>query len=223
MWMDMPFDVRPFFGDRPLHFILTNSLASQPPGTYKVLTSLTHRLNDELQKSIVFRVNTGGPLPAGADSVIMVEDTELVSTTKDANGEDIEEDEVKTLVQVPPEENVRQPGSDVRKGDLVMPLGEVITSVGGEVGTLAFVGRKEVSPVTHCKVNNVTVLKQVTVFRKPVVALLSTGNELLDLQSPRPISGDDWGGVWDTNRPSLQTALEGMGYEVVDLGIVADR
>jgi len=114
---------------------------------------------DELPKSIVFRVNTGAPLPSGADSVIMVEDTELVSTTKDANGEDIEEDEVKTLVQVPPGENVRQPGTDVRKGDLVMPSGEVITSVGGEVGTLTFVGRKEVSPVAPCKVDNVTVLK----------------------------------------------------------------
>ena len=34
---------------------------------------------------------------------------------------------------------------------------------------------------------------------------------------------DGWGGIWDTNRPSLQAALEGMGYTVVDLGIVPDR
>lgn len=74
----------------------------------------------------------------------MVEDTELMSTVKDANGEDIEESQVKTLVQVPVGENVRLPGSDVRTGDLVLQKNYVITSLGGEIGTLAFVGRKEV-------------------------------------------------------------------------------
>lgn len=60
-------------------------------------------------------------------------------------------------------------------------------------------------------------------YRKPVVALLSTGNEIVDLQSPKPNSGDGWGGIFDTNRPSLQAALEGMGYEVLDLGVVPDE
>ena len=60
-------------------------------------------------------------------------------------------------------------------------------------------------------------------YKKPVVALMSTGNELLDLQLPQPMMTDGWGGIWDTNRPSLQAALEGMGYDVVDLGIVPDK
>jgi gephyrin len=179
--------------------------SSDPPGAYKVLTSRTHALTDVLPEGSIFRINTGGPLPAGADTVIMVEDTELLSTAEDANGQDAEEKEVKTLVQVPPGDNVREPGSDVHKGDLVLQRGEVLTSLGGEVGTLTFVGRKEVK-----------------VHRKPIVAILSTGNELLDLQSPNPLPSDGWGGIWDTNRPSLQAALEGMGYNVVDLGIVAD-
>lgn len=55
------------------------------------------------------------------------------------------------------------------------------------------------------------------------MAVLSTGNELLDVQSPNPLPSDGWGGIWDTNRPSLQATLEGLGYEVVDLGIVPDR
>lgn len=59
--------------------------------------------------------------------------------------------------------------------------------------------------------------------RKPVVALLSTGNEILNLQSPNPFPSDGWGGIYDTNRPSLQATLEGMGYTVVDLGIVPDE
>ena len=59
--------------------------------------------------------------------------------------------------------------------------------------------------------------------KKPVVAILSTGNELLDVRSPQPMDGDGWSGIWDMNRPSLQAALEGMGYAVVDLGIVPDE
>lgn len=64
---------------------------------------------------------------------------------------------------------------------------------------------------------------QVEVYRKPIVAVLSTGNEIIDLQAPKPHSGDGWGGIFDTNRPSLQAALEGMGYEVIDLGVVPDE
>lgn len=62
-------------------------------------------------------------------------------------------------------------------------------------------------------------------YRKPVVALLSTGNELVDLQSAASeyTGADGWGGIYDTNRPSLQAALESMGYEVLDLGIVVDE
>jgi len=52
---------------------------------------------------------------------------------------------------------------------------------------------------------------------------MSTGNEIVDLQNPKSLAEDGWGGVWDTNRPSLHAALEGLGYEVVDLGIAADR
>lgn len=65
---------------------------------------------------------------------------------------------------------------------------------------------------------------QVKVYKKPVVAILSTGNELVDLQATSSVSSPDgWSGIFDTNRPSLQAALESMGYEVVDLGIVIDE
>jgi molybdopterin biosynthesis enzyme len=56
-----------------------------------------------------------------------------------------EEQEVKTLIQVPPLENVRKPGSDVQKDELVMRSGDKITRGGGELGTLAFVGKREAS------------------------------------------------------------------------------
>lgn len=185
--------------------------STDPPGVYQVATSRTHNVSDALPSGTIFRINTGGPLPVGADTVIMVEDTRVItvediSAMKDTGGVDVEEREVQTLVQVPKGENVRDPGSDTRKDDLVLEQGQAIHSAGGEIGTLAFVGRAKVR-----------------VYKKPVVAVLSTGNELLDLQAPQPMQTDGWGGIWDTNRPSLQAALEGMGYEVLDLGIVPDN
>ena len=153
----------------------------------------------------------------------MVEDTRLVSTFQgESNSLEGEEKEVETLAQVPVNDNVRAPGSDVRRGDLVMQKGEVIGSGGGEIGTLTFVGRKEVH-MNPAFLRWLLMGGQVEVYRRPVVALLSTGNELLDLQAPplRPTEG--WGGIFDTNRPSLQAALEGMGYEVLDLGIAPDE
>jgi len=67
----------------------------------------------------------------------------------------------------------------------------------------------------------------VKVHRKPIVALMSTGNEIVDLQHPGDQSGgagrDGWTGTFDTNRPSLTAALQGMGYEVIDCGIVLDE
>lgn len=81
----------------------------------------------------------------------MVEDTRLVSAVKGPDGEDIEEKEVQTLAQIPRGENVRAPGSDVKKGDLALQAGEKISSSGGEIGTLAFVGRKAVCLSKRCQ------------------------------------------------------------------------
>ena len=133
------------------------TLATDSPGVYKVLTSQTHLLPEILPPGSIYRINTGNPLPAGTDTVIMVEDTRLVSTIKDPDSVfDGEENEVETLAQIPPGENVRAPGSDVRKGDLVLQKREIIHSSGGEIGTLAFVGRKEVRrrfvfPIEHSR------------------------------------------------------------------------
>ncbi|KDQ64212.1 hypothetical protein JAAARDRAFT_201596 [Jaapia argillacea MUCL 33604] len=184
--------------------------SSEPPGTYKVHTPKSHPLTSPLPPNTIYRVNTGGPIPQGADAVVMVEDTLLVEVYDNSEQTPGEEKLVEIKAQVDKGENVRKPGSDVSSGELVMRKGEVIGGMGGEVGSLVFVGRDEVK-----------------VYKKPIVALMSTGNELIDIQHPPPppanTSGEgEWGGVYDTNRPSLQAALESMGYEVVDLGIVVD-
>ena len=61
-------------------------------------------------------------------------------------------------------------------------------------------------------------------YKKPVVALMSTGDEIVDLHETQPRSSDNgWGGIYDTNRPSLKAVLESLGYEVLDLGIIPDK
>lgn len=74
----------------------------------------------------------------------MVEDTVIKSVHKDIEGGDLEEAEIETLAQIPKGENIRSPGSDVRAGDLVYSKDTILDGLGGDVGTLAFVGKKEV-------------------------------------------------------------------------------
>ena len=124
-------------------------LAFDVPIIYSVVTSKSHSITDPLPNGAIYRINTGGPLPAGADAVIMVEDTRLISVRGDEEEINVEEEEVETLAQLPAGENVRKPGSDVQKGDLVFQAGERILDNGGEIGTLAFIGCKEVRAALH--------------------------------------------------------------------------
>lgn len=159
-----------------------------------------HSNTDELRVGEAMRITTGAPLPPGATSVVMVEDTLLVSTSVDGE----EEKEIKVLTaDISHGENVRGIGSDIEAGDLIMRRGERVTATGGELGLLASIGVQEVA-----------------VFREPVVGVLSTGNEIV----PHQRAGDlRHGEVRDTNRPTLIAAVRNSGFEVVDLGIVSDQ
>ena len=128
----------------------------------------------------------------------MVEDTLIIEETQDG-----EEKQVRLLASIPPGENVREIGSDVQKGDMILRKGSEITFAGGEVGILASVG-----------------VAYVKVFAKPVVGVLSTGNELVSHTEQRDLR---LGEVRDSNRPSLLTTLKAWGYQAVDLGIASDR
>lgn len=148
----------------------------------------------------IARITTGAPLPPGATSVVMVEDTALNSMTEDGR----EEKEVEILTnEIKVGENVREVGSDISDGETILRKGEKITTLGGELGLLASVGRREVS-----------------VYRKPTVGVLSTGDEIVDHNRAGPLQ---IGEVRDCNRPSLIAAVRGWGYEVVDLGIAKDK
>lgn len=148
----------------------------------------------------IARITTGAPLPPGANSVVMVEDTAIRSMTDDGR----EEKEIEILTdQIKPDENIREIGSDIRAGEVVLGKGEEITAVGGELGLLASVGKAEVMA-----------------YKKPVIGVLSTGDEIVLHDKPGPLQ---LGEVRDCNRPTLMAAIRGWGFQVVDLGIAKDK
>ncbi|KAF4828764.1 Gephyrin [Colletotrichum tropicale] len=167
------------------------------------VTAVSHAAPGEaktLKEGEIARITTGAPLPPGATSVIMVEDTILKSKTAD----DKEEKEVEILAEgVKPGENIREVGSDVKEGDLILKKGEQISGVGGEIGLLASVGVAEAKT-----------------YKRPVVGILSTGDEIIEPDRP---GGLRLGEVRDTNRITLMSAARQWGFDVVDLGIARDK
>jgi molybdenum cofactor synthesis domain-containing protein len=120
-------------------------------------------------------IATGAPLPAGADAVVMVEDTT------------IDGDQVSVRTPAAPGQHVGRRGADIVTGDLVVEEGQVMTP--SRVGALAAIGQTEV-----------------VVYAKPRVAILSTGNEVIDPGNPLAP-----GQIYDVNRFTLAAIVEAHG------------
>ncbi|KAJ5298424.1 uncharacterized protein N7443_006544 [Penicillium atrosanguineum] len=183
-------------------YAIIASEGANTSGTFPV-ASITHAnvggVLVPLQPGTVARITTGAPLPPNANAVVMVEDTELATTTPDGN----EEATIQILAEdILPGENVREPGSDVALGSKILSRGDIISPIGGEIGLLAATGTQTVK-----------------VFKKPTVGVLSTGDELVEHDDPRPLTG---GQIRDSNRPSLISCLQSWGFSTVDLGIARD-
>ncbi|XP_032882786.1 gephyrin isoform X11 [Amblyraja radiata] len=150
----------------------------------------------------VMRVTTGAPIPCGADAVVQVEDTELIRETDDHDVLLImgtEELEVRILTQARPGQDIRPIGHDIKRGECVLAKG---THMGpSEIGLLATVGVTEVE-----------------VHKFPVVAVMSTGNELLN-----PEDELTPGKIRDSNRSTLLATIQEHGYPTINLGIVGDN
>jgi molybdopterin molybdotransferase len=133
------------------------------------------------------RILTGGVLPAGADTVVMVEDVRLAGESVTVPGE------------LHAGSNFHRPGADVKAGELVLRVGAQLGAA--ELGLVAALGFAEVE-----------------VHRRPRVALMSTGDELVEVgNKPGP------GQITDSNRWALLAALREAGAEVRILGIGPDE
>jgi molybdopterin molybdotransferase len=133
------------------------------------------------------RISTGGMLPPDCDAVVMVEYTEEVGNQT-----------VEIQRGVSPWQNVIQIGDDIKRGDLVFTRGRKLRA--HDLGALTGIG-----------------IALIEVFKKPRVALISTGDEIVDARTePAP------GQVRNINQHSLAGLIEEWGAELRDFGVVRD-
>jgi putative molybdopterin biosynthesis protein len=136
-------------------------------------------------------IATGGMLPRGADAVVMVEHTDIVGKA--------EARRLEISRAVAPGENISYTGTDIALGETVLRTGQQLTS--REIGVLAAIGRSSVS-----------------VYRRPRVAIFSTGNEIIAPGEPLRV-----GSVYDSNATIIGAAIQELGGEPIHLGVVPDN
>lgn len=164
-------------------------VSSDGPGEYDVVFEAHAGASPQtLQPGSVAYVSTGGVVPDGADAVVQIEDTTQLGPGK-----------VKILRQVKPGEDIRAVGSDMAAGEVALSAGQHVGAA--EIGILATVGATQVS-----------------VRRTPVVAVLSTGDEVEEPSVEQLTPGK----IRDANRAMLLAAAAGTGAKAVDLGIAGD-
>ena len=137
-------------------------------------------------------ISTGGVLPRGADGVVMIENTFPFKNAEPA------ENMIQVLKPIVPNAGVSLAGSDIGAGEVVLRIGELLGY--RETGTLAALGEANVS-----------------VWRRPKVAVISTGDELI-----APGEQMEMGKVYDSNSTVIAHAVEELGCEAVRFGIVPD-
>ena len=140
------------------------------------------------------RIMTGAPVPAGADAVIPVEDTNF----NDRDAGTPAPNDVQILKSPKSGWNIRRRGMDIRAGEVVLSKGRVLKPQ--DLGLLAMLG-----------------VPQVVVYRKPRVALFSSGDELLPPEAPLQA-----GKIRDANSYALAALLEDAGAQVIRLGVARD-
>ncbi len=167
----------------------TSGASRENPVRLRIIYDLAagYTTDKSVTSGCTIRTMTGAPIPPGADAVVQFEDTER-------KGEWVE-----IFKGVKTGTNVRLAGEDVKKGDLVLPLGTEIRPQ--EVGILAALGRREV-----------------WVHRRPRVAILATGDEVIEIDAPwRP------GKIRNSNSYSNAAQVIRYGGVPLMLGIARDN
>ena len=148
-----------------------------------------------VEPGTALRIMTGAPTPEGCDTVVPFEDTDEVD--RKARGDSM--DEIGILVDQPLGMHVRPAGEDVKAGEKVLERGAVLRP--WEIGVLASLG-----------------IEQVSVIRRPVIAILATGDEL---QTPGEAALP--GRIYDSNSYGLAASVQRYGGVPKMLGIARDN
>jgi molybdopterin molybdotransferase len=175
----------------------TTGASESNPAVLKVIGEVAAgSISDKIvEQGTAIRIMTGAPIPVGADTVVQFEKTD--EELRSLSGKTLEE--IAIFEEAPADNNIRQAGEDIKKGDLVLKEGVVIRPQ--EVGLLASLGRAKVA-----------------VIRRPVVAVLATGDELVNVGEPLPA-----GKIYNSNTFSMASQVYRYGGIPKILGIARDN
>jgi len=148
----------------------------------------------KVEPGTAVRIMTGAFVPKGADVVVPFEDTDEV----DRKQRSVSEAEIGIRVGLPEASNIRRGGEDIAKGELAVKQGTLLCPA--EIGVLASLGKAIVS-----------------VIRRPVVGILATGNEVLEINQPLLP-----GKIYNSNSYSLAAQVLRYGGIPKLLGIAPD-
>lgn len=137
-------------------------------------------------------IATGGMFPRGADAVVMVEHSDVVPGPSGGRQLEIRR-------AAAPGQNVTFAGTDVARGEIAVWKGTLLTA--REIGVLAAIG-----------------IAEVEVYRRPCVAILATGDEIVSPGEPLPA-----GCVYDANSYIVAATVEELGGEPLLLGSIPDE
>lgn len=167
----------------------TVGASREHPRTLDIIENLPagYRAQLSVGPGQAIHIMTGAPLPTGADTIIRAESTELIDPTH-----------VRVLAEVQPGQDIRRMGEDMKQRDLLIPIGKVLRPA--EIGLLASTNRTFV-----------------TVYRRPRVAILSTGDEIVDVDD---VVAD--GKIVDSNSYALAALVLEAGGQPIRLGISRD-
>ncbi|TAK55656.1 MAG: molybdopterin molybdenumtransferase MoeA [Bacteroidetes bacterium] len=170
-------------------FAVRSEEVSNVPATLRIVNEIPAGAVSEkhLLPGEAMPIMTGAKIPEGCNAVVQLEWTERV-----------DEHLVNVMRRVEPGQNIRRVGADVQKGSLVFSPGTELRPQ--ELGVLASLGKQFVS-----------------VYRPPRVAVLVTGNEIVEINRPVPD-----GKIRNSNGYVLSALLRQVGCTVLNLGIVKD-
>ncbi len=147
----------------------------------------------EVVPGTAFRIMTGAPIPKGADSIVRFEDTDEATRSEQPPSQ------IGVFCQVTQGHDVRLAGEDIRQGRLVLQKGTPLRPQ--EIGVLASIGKSKAR-----------------VIRRPVVATLATGDELVEIDQPLPE-----GKIYNSNTFSIAAQILRYGGIPKILGVTPDR
>lgn len=150
---------------------------------------------NKVRRGTAVRIMTGAPVPSGADTVVPFEETDEMWQA----GQKMPLKKISIMSQLEPGTNIRRAGEDIRAGSIVLKKGRVLRPA--DIGVMASLGMTNTS-----------------VIRRPIVAILATGNEVTAVGHPLPP-----GSIYNSNSYSLAAQVLNAGGIPKLLGIARDN